>query len=134
MIKKTRSVNLSKKEGEASMSEVKLNEVQKYFDDKISNVKENIHNIDKRLSVMENELGHLSKSLESIPEVIESSVRLTLDKIEKEKKGKMVGSIWWPNYHRGNCCDYNRRWTVFIKIIKNNKIIFSPSGAFFFTI
>ncbi|PCR98850.1 MULTISPECIES: hypothetical protein [Lactococcus] len=91
--KKTRSVNLSKKEGEASMSEVKLNEVQKYFDDKISNVKENIHNIDKRLSVMENELGHLSKSLESIPEVIESSVRLTLDKIEKEKKVK-----WWDRY------------------------------------
>lgn len=85
----------NKKDGGDKMSntEIKLNEVQKYFDEKISDVKESIHNIDKRLSVMENELGHVAKSLDSIPKVIESSVQLTLDKIEKEKKVK-----WWDRY------------------------------------
>lgn len=81
------------KKGDEEMSELKLNEVQKYFDEKISEVKDSVHNVDNRLSVIENELGHIKKEIETIPNVIESTIQLTLNKIEKEKKGK-----WWDRY------------------------------------
>lgn len=87
--KKTRSVTISNGEEVASMSEVKLNEVQRYFDDKISKVVNSVHSIDLKVTAIETELKHINEKIDDIPNVIET----TLLKIEEQRKGK-----WWDRY------------------------------------
>lgn len=73
-----------------SMTEMKLNEVQQYFDEKISKIKDTVSGIDTRTAVIENELKHIQKDIKEIPNVIKS----TLLEIESEKAKNKKNKFW----------------------------------------
>ena len=86
--KKYMSLSLSKNEEVKTMSELKLNEFQKHFDDKISDTNNIVHEIDKKVFGIEKDINAIKNSIlelkNEIPEIIEKSISETKDK-KKEK-------------------------------------------------
>lgn len=83
--KNTQSINLFNGNGGVNMSEIKLNEVQRYFDDKISVLTEKVHVLDKRTALMEKDITTIKNQIDDIPNVIKNTIK----GIEDEKRGKL---------------------------------------------
>ena len=70
------------------MSNLQLTEVQRYFNDKISDTNDVVHSLDKKVFGIEKDINAIKNSTleirKEIPEIIEKSISETKDK-EKEK-------------------------------------------------
>ncbi len=90
-------------------TEIKLNEVEKYFNEKISYIKDTVHVIDKKSSVIENELHHINDKIsemnskfDSIPDVIKETITNTLNEKAVNNKTKLHIKLQSSCYNRGD--------------------------------
>lgn len=67
-----------------NMLKFELNEAQKYFDEKISNVKDEVHMIDKRTAALEIKIDNIQASINDLPSIIKT----TMKEVEQDKKAK----------------------------------------------
>ncbi|WP_342993439.1 hypothetical protein [Lactococcus lactis] len=108
-IKNKKSVPLFNKKEVDDMSEkmnateIKLNEVEKYFNEKISDIKDTVHVIDKKSSVIENELHHINDKIsemnskfDSIPDMIKETITNTLNEKAVNKKQSFISDYKAP--------------------------------------
>lgn len=84
-------------------TEIKLNEVEKYFNEKISDIKDTVHVIDKKSSVIENELHHINGKIsemnskfDSIPDMIKETITNTLNEKAVNKKQSFISDYKAP--------------------------------------
>lgn len=89
--------------GVQDMNDIKLNEVQKYFDEKINNIKDTVHKIDTKISVMQNEQHHINEKIKeidskfnSIPDTIKETITSTLNEKALSKKQGFVSDYKAP--------------------------------------
>ena len=66
------------------MSDFKLHEDQRYFDDKISGINDKVHAVNIKVANISKDISNISKSIDSLPQVIKSTILETEDS-KKEK-------------------------------------------------
>lgn len=76
--------NIENSKEEDKMSDFKLNEVQKYFDEKISGINDKVHEVNIKVANISKDISYISKSIDNMPQVIKSTI-LETEKAKKEK-------------------------------------------------
>jgi hypothetical protein len=85
--------NIENSKEEDKMSDFKLNEVQKYFDEKISDTNNVIHIIDKKVYGIEKDIKTINDNVSNLKNEIPSIIEKSLAETKKKQKEK-----FWDRY------------------------------------
>lgn len=75
------------------MSNLQLTEVQRYFDDKISDTKDVIHSLDKKVFGIEKDIKAINSNIQDLKNEIPNIIEKSLSETKNKKKEK-----FWDRY------------------------------------
>lgn len=85
--------NIESMDEEYRMSNLQLTEVQRYFDDKISDTKDVIHSLDKKVFWIEKEIKAINSNIQDLKNEIPNIIEKSLSETKNKKKEK-----FWDRY------------------------------------
>ena len=85
--------NIENSKEEDKMSDFKLNEVQKYFDEKISDTNNIVHSLDKKVFGIEKDINAINSNIQDLKNEIPNIIEKSLSETKNKKKEK-----FWDRY------------------------------------